>query len=392
MSLDTSTGFANTAVGAFSLQSLTEGSFNTGVGAGTLVLNTGDSNTATGAAALLLNTTGANNTANGTAALVNNSTGEDNTAVGAFALNSNTASSNTAIGSNALLSNTTGANNAATGLSALGGNETGGNNTAIGSMALRGNSTGSSNTAVGDDALRSPVGETGSGNTALGHSALLGPLGGPGDNNTAVGAGAGGSLDEFATNNIDIGFGVGGGPGDSNTIRIGNEDITATFIKGISGATVVSGATVLVGANGHLGTATSSKRFKEKIKSMDKASEALFSLRPVTFNYKKELDPAGIQQFGLVAEDVEKINPALVVRNEKGQVNSVRYDQVNAMLLNEFLKEHQKVQEQQAAIAQLRQEMETVVVMLKEQESQIQGFSARIEMSKPATSVVLNNP
>jgi len=125
---------------------------------------------------------------------------------------------------------------------------------------------------------------------------------------------------------------------------------------------------------------------------MDKASEALFSLRPVTFNYKKELDPAGIQQFGLVAEDVEKINPALVVRNEKGQVNSVRYDQVNAMLLNEFLKEHQKVQEQQAAIAQLRQEMETVVVMLKEQESQIQGFSARIEMSKPATSVVLNNP
>jgi endosialidase-like protein len=141
-----------------------------------------------------------------------------------------------------------------------------------------------------------------------------------------------------------------------------------------------------------LGTATSSKRFKEKIKSMDKASEALFSLRPVTFNYKKELDPAGIQQFGLVAEDVEKINPALVVRNEKGQVNSVRYDQVNAMLLNEFLKEHQKVQEQQAAIAQLRQEMETVVVMLKEQESQIQGFSAQIEMSKPATSVVLNNP
>jgi len=392
LSLDTSTGFANTAVGAFSLQSLTEGSFNTGVGAGTLVLNTGDSNTATGVAALLLNTTGANNTANGTAALVNNSTGEDNTAVGAFALNSNTASSNTAIGSNALLSNTTGANNTATGLSALGGNETGGNNTAIGSMALRGNSTGSSNTAVGDDALRSPVGETGSGNTALGHSALLGPLGGPGDNNTAVGAGAGGSLDEFATNNIDIGFGVGGGPGDSNTIRIGNEDITATFIKGISGATVVSGATVLVGANGHLGTATSSKRFKEKIKSMDKASEALFSLRPVTFNYKKELDPAGIQQFGLVAEDVEKINPALVVRNEKGQVNSVRYDQVNAMLLNEFLKEHQKVQEQQAAIAQLRQEMETVVVMLKEQESQIQGFSAQIEMSKPATSVVLNNP
>jgi Chaperone of endosialidase len=404
--LNLTTGSGNTAVGSFSLESLTGGSFNTGIGAGTLVLNTGDSNTATGAAALLLNTTGANNTANGTAALVNNSTVEDNTAVGAFALNSNTASSNTAIGSNALLSNTTGANNTATGLSALGGNETGGNNTAIGSMALRGNSTGSSNTAVGDDALRSPVGETGSGNTAVGHSALLGPFGGPGDNNTAVGAGAGGSLGEFDTNNIDIGFGVAGGPGDSNTIRIGNEDITATFIKGISGATVVSGATVLVGANGHLGTATSSKRFKEEIKPMDKASEALFSLKPVTFRYKKELDPVGTQQFGLVAEDVEKISADLVARDENGVVNTVRYDQVNAMLLNEFLKEHRKVQrqsgmlenqarkirDQETTIAELKKEMETVVVMLKEQESQIQGFSAQIEMSKPATSVVLNNP
>jgi hypothetical protein len=201
----------------------------------------------------------------------------------------------------------TGANNTATGLSALGGNETGGNNTAIGSRALRGNSTGNSNTAVGDDALRSPVGETGSGNTAVGHSALLGPLGGPGDNNTAVGAGAGGGLGEFDTNNIDIGFGVAGGPGDSNTIRIGNEDITDTFIKGISGATIASGAAVLVAANGHLGTATSSKRFKEEIKPMDNASEALFSLKPVTFHYKKEIDPAGTQRFGLVAEDVEKV-------------------------------------------------------------------------------------
>ena len=162
------------------------------------------------------------------------------------------------------------------------------------------------------------------------------------------------SLGEFESNNIDIGFGVAGVPGDSNTIRIGNEDITATFIKGISGATVVSGATVLVGANGHLGTATSSKRFKEEIKPMDKASEALFSLRPVTFHYKKELDPAGIQQFGLVAEEVEKINPDLVVRDERGKVNTVRYEQVNAMLLNEFLKEHKKVAEQQGTIAELK--------------------------------------
>ena len=163
---------------------------------------------------------------------------------------------------------------------------------------------------------------------------------------------------------------------------------------------------MLVAANGHLGTVTSSARFKEEIKPMDKASEALFSLKPVTFRYKKEIDPAGTQQFGLVAEDVAKISPDLVVRDENGVVNTVRYDQVNAMLLNEFLKEHRKVQrqsgmlenqarkirDQETTIAELKKEMETVVVMLKEQESQIQGVSAQIEMSKPATSVVLNNP
>ena len=194
--------------------------------------------------------------------------------------------------------------------------------------------------------------------------------------------------------------------GESNTIRIGNPDITDTIIRGISGQTIASGAAVLVAANGQLGTATSSERFKEEIKPMDKASEALFSLKPVTFRYKKEIDPAGTQQFGLVAEDVEKISPDLVVRDENGVVNTVRYDQVNAMLLNEFLKEHRKVQrqsgmlenqarkirDQETTIAELKKEMETVVVMLKEQESQIQGVSAQIEMSKPATSVVLNNP
>jgi len=151
-------------------------------------------------------------------------------------------------------------------------------------------------------------------------------------------------------NNIDIGNNVGGVAGESNTIRIGNTDITDTFIRGISGATVASGVAVLVAVNGHLGTVTSSKRFKEDIKLMDKASEALFSLKPVTFRYKKELDPAGTQQFGLVAEDVEKVNPDLVVRDERGKVNTVRYDQVNAMLLNEFLKEHRTVQELESTV------------------------------------------
>ena len=311
LSLDTS-GFANTAVGSFSLQSQHERQFQYCCRRWNACTSTQETTIRPPALQHSCSTPLANNTANGTAALVNNSTGEDNTAVGAFALNSNTASSNTAIGSNALqtnitgtantaagalalFSNTDGNNNTATGLRALRGNTTGEDNTAIGasalnnntagigntaigSSALGGNDTGSSNTAVGDDALGSPVGHTGSGNTAVGHNALFAPLEGPGDNNTAIGVGAGGSLGEFESNNIDIGFGVAGVPGDSNTIRIGNEDITATFIKGISGATVVSGATVLVGANGHLGTVTSSKRFKEEIKPMDKASRsALFA-------------------------------------------------------------------------------------------------------------------
>jgi septal ring factor EnvC (AmiA/AmiB activator) len=197
-----------------------------------------------------------------------------------------------------------------------------------------------------------------------------------GNFNTALGANAGANLTTGDSNNIDIGANVEGVAGESNTVRIGNPDITTTIIRGISGQTVASGTTVLVAANGQLGTVTSSKRFKEEIKPMDKASEALFSLKPVMFRYKKEIDPAGTQQFGLVAEDVEKLNPDLVLGGEQGQVNSVRYDQVNAMLLNEFIKEHKaflqeqrKVQEQEAAIAQLRKEMETVVTRLEEKDN-----------------------
>ena len=113
-------------------------------------------------------------------------------------------------------------------------------------------------------------------------------------------------------------------------------------------STVASGVGVIVGSNGQLGTVLSSARFKDAIKPMDKASEAILSLQPVTFRYKQELDPDGIPQFGLVAEQVEKVNPDLVVRDADGKVNTVRYEAVNAMLLNEFLKEHQKVEEQQA--------------------------------------------
>ena len=150
-------------------------------------------------------------------------------------------------------------------------------------------------------------------------------------------------------------------------------------------------ATVLVDSDSHLGTVTSSERFKENIKPMDKASEALFSLKPVTFRYKKEIDPNGTPQFGLVAEDVEKINPDLVVRDESGQVNSVRYDQVNAMLLNEFLKEHRKVRELEATLAREQNDFQS---KLSEQEKQIAALasglhkvSAKLEISRPARPV-----
>ena len=446
LGLDTGIGFANTAIGSLSLESTVDASFNTGVGAGTLSLNTGNENTAVGAAALLLNTIGEANTAVGVAALLNNTTGEANTAIGDSALSSNTTgssntatgalallantagesntatgdnalagnttgSSNTANGVAALVVNTTGAENTATGVSALSGNTTGNDNTATGVAALVHNSEGSFNTATGLSALHENT--LGSSNTAAGDHALFENNDGSG--NTAVGAGAlssisaGGSntaLGENAghshfkndSNNIDIGADVDGVAGESNTIRIGNTNITDTFIKGINGTTVASGAAVLVAANGHLGTATSSKRFKEEIKPMDKASEALFSLKPVTFRYKKELDPLGTQQFGLVAEDVEKISPDLVVRDENGVVNTVRYDQVNAMLLNEFLKEHKKIAEQQATIAELKSTVADQQKRFTQQEARIDAVtadlrkvSAQIEMSRPAAKLA-NRP
>jgi predicted ribosome quality control (RQC) complex YloA/Tae2 family protein len=185
-------------------------------------------------------------------------------------------------------------------------------------------------------------------------------------------------------NNIDIGNNVLGVAGESNTIRIGNTDITDTFISGISGTTVASGAAVLVDSSGHLGTVTSSKRFKDNIKPMDKASEVLLALKPVTFRYKKEIDPAGISQFGLIAEEVAKVNPALVLTDKEGKPYTVRYEAVNAMLLNEFLKEHEKTEKLEATVASL-------IATVKEQAAQIQKVSAQLEASKPAPQVV-NNP
>jgi len=278
------------------------------------------------------------NTAEGEDALfsLDTSQGGANTAIGFHALYSNTTSSdNTATGSEALYSNTTGTANTATGTQALFSNATGANNTATGVSALTGNTTGISNTAIGVAALAN--------NTA-------------GSSNIALGVEAGSHL-TTGSNNIDIGsVGVAG---EAKTIRIGTKGRQInTYIAGISAVTVPAGVGVIVDANGHLGTVVSSARYKEGIKPMETASEAILSLKPVTFRYKKELDPAVIPQFGLVAEDVAKVDPDLVACDDEGKPYTVRYEAVNAMLLNEFLKEHKKVEEQENRIARLETELQ----------------------------------
>jgi hypothetical protein len=338
--LNLTTGGFNTAVGWFSLESLTTGSYNTGLGAGTLVLNTGDSNTAVGTGALLLNTTGIRNTAIGFGALIVNTTGGDNTANGA----------------NALGNNTTGASNAATGRNALLHNTTGDNNTANGETALFSNTTGNLNTAVGTGALNNTTGS----------------------NNTAFGVGAGTNV-TTANNVIAIGT---DGANVSDSCFIGR-------IRGVTTANA-DAIPVLIDSVGQLGTMSSSRRFKKQIKPMDQASEFIHALKPVTFHYKS--DPSSTPQFGLIAEEVAEVNPDLVVRDENGEIYTVRYDAVNAMLLNEFLKEHRKVQEQQATIALLKKQMETVVARLKEHDSKIQKVSAQNEISKALARTALNDP
>ena len=380
-------GLDNTAIGDSALYFNTTGNGNTAIGTNALLNNkTADSNTATGAAALFHNTTGTQNTATGVSALQNNTTASNNTANGFQALKSNTTGfQNTATGVNALLSNTTGGNNTANGLQALASNTTGGANTANGVGALFSNGTGFDNTANGVQALA--FNTTGHDNTAEGLNALVNNTGG--SNNIALGASAGSNL-TAGSNNIDIGN--GGVAGESGRIRIGTAGKqTDTLIAGIYGKTIASGAQVIIGSGGKLGTIQSSARFKEAIKLMDKASEAILALKPVTFRYKHELDPDGIPQFGLVAEQVEKVNPDLVVRDEDGKVNTVRYEAVNAMLLNEFLKEHRKVEEQEATIRRLKNSMEVLTATVKEQALQIQKVSDRVELSQPTPQMAANN-
>ena len=326
--LSLTTGTFNTAVGFFSLRSNTEGDFNTAIGAGALLANTADNNTAAGAAALLSNTTGSANTANGESALFSNTEGSVNTANGVEALFSNTTGdANTAVGGDALFSNSTGNNNTATGDNALVSNTTGISNTAIGVQALQGNATG--------------------------------------NNNVALGAAAGFNV-TTASNVICIGATVGGA-NLSNSCFIGN----------IRGVTTANGNAipVLIDSAGQLGTMSSSRQFKKEIKPMDKASESILGLKPVTFHYKS--DSKGTAQFGLIAEEVAEVDPDLVIRDKDGEIYTVRYDAVNAMLLNEFLKAHDRMQQLEKQVEKLTARLQTV--------------SDQLELGKPASQLVDND-
>jgi trimeric autotransporter adhesin len=433
------TGSYNTATGEQTLYQNTTANYNTANGYRALYSNTtGAKNTADGFRALFLNTTGAENTANGFQALYSNTTGFDNTAVGLDALYHNTTGdSNTATGHLALFNNATGTQNTATGFQALGGNtgasfnvangyqalfhNTVDGNTANGYQALFNNTTGTENTATGDQALFNntssqfnvAVGDSAllnfndttagfGGNTALGSIALTAETNGEenvavgrraleflltGSNNTAVGWRAGDNYTGGESGNICIGSDVAGVTGESNKTRIGN--ITST--------TFTTGGFFLYEVNGAIGIFTSSRKFKDDIKPIDKASETIYSLNPVTFRAKPETDPSRPRGFGLIAEEVEQVNPDLVSHG-KNDILGVRYESINAMLLNEFLKEHKKVQGEETAITQLKSTAAKQEATIAKQQKQIEALtmglqkvSDQLQLSKTAPRTVVNN-
>ena len=431
------TGAFNVAIGGLALGSNTTGQQNMAIGAEALANNVvGNFNMGIGFRALFLNT-GNRNTAVGAAALRNNTTGEDNTAIGSTALRNSTGSPNTAIGSAALFENTTSSNNVAVGDAALT-NYNGiiGANTALGSVALNAETDGIENVAVGRRALESLT--NGSNNTSMGWRS--------GDNlatgslNTLIGSQAGLNYTTNESHNIVIGANTVGTAGEDNTIRIGtnlgNHGITISdtglavqamtigsgltgggiqylatifgqavsiapnfsttngasscFVGGIRNQTPPAGShAVSVGANNQLADATlSSRRFKKDIAPMDKASEGILALKPVTFHWKN--DKTNEPEFGLIAEEVAKVNLDWITRDPQGEIIGVRYDKIPVLLLNEFLKEHKKVEKQQANIAELKSTVGVLTAQLKEQAAQIQKVSAQLEASKPAPKVVAN--
>ena len=339
-------GAANSAFGWWALFSNADASFNTAVGTGALLSNNGSPNTAVGAAALLFNTTGSDNTALGAAALENNADGSENNAVGSFALFANVSGAfNNAHGREALTNNTSSENNA------------------FGDLAMENNTTGASNTAIGDDALRNLV---------------------DGSFNVAVGDEAGTGLGASVNGCIAI-----GAPGDGPFATFDN----TCFIGSIFGEPVSdpgSQVPVFVDQFNNVGVFnTSSRKLKHDIKPMDKSSETLYQFKPVTFKYNS--DWKGTTQYGLIAEEVAEVDPQLVVR-KNGEIMAVHYEQINNMLLNEFLKEHKKVQNLEVTVAQQQKGMEVLTAQLKEQAAQIQKVSAQLEVNKPAPQVVTNKP
>jgi trimeric autotransporter adhesin len=398
---DTTTGFYNTAVGTRALEQNTTGNFNMAIGTEALNQNNANFNLAIGFRVGFMNTTGNHLTGIGAAALRNNTTGNENTAIGADALRENTTGeNNTVMGNAALTLNTTTSLNVAVGDAALGSfNGTtafDGANTALGSIALTSLISGQENVVVGRRALEFIT--SGNNNVAMGWRAGDGLT--TGDLNTFIGNNAGSNEGPTVSNVICLGTrgDTNGGEQTANRCYIGH-------IVGVAVGGPFPAVPVMIDQDGQLGTLVSSRRFKKDIKPMDQASEGILKLKPVTFHYKdrdnkKDLTP----QFGLIAEDVEQVNRDLVVYGKDGKVLSVRYEAVDVMLLNEFLKEHKKVEKQQAnisllnskvanqaaIIAQQQKGIEVLTTQVEEQGAQIQKVSAQLEANKPAPKVVAN--
>jgi len=373
------TGKSNTAMGASALNASTTANDSSAYGWFALAANTtGAQNHAFGAGALFSNTTGGSNSAFGLATLYSNTIGNNNAGFGYAALHANTTGTqNEGFGYEALFANTTGNGNAAFGTGALYQNTTGGSssttggNSAFGNFALLANTTAGGNSAFGFSALTANT--IGANNVAVGAAALAALTTGSG--NIAIGTGAGGNLSAAESNDIYVGN--SGIAGESNTIRIGYiGTITAAYIAGIDKNTSSNGVPVLVNATGQLGTVKSSLRYKHEIADLGDESDVLMKLRPVSFYYKPELDDTQTRQYGLVAEEVAKVAPELVVFNADGTPETVRYHFVNAMLLNEVQKQRQRIEEQRKAN---EEQSDTIA----QQQAQIQDLAAR--MSKLET-------
>ncbi|MCL5875789.1 MAG: tail fiber domain-containing protein [Candidatus Dependentiae bacterium] len=363
--------FSGTAA-TISLNS-TDANNNTTIGKSAgAALTSGIQNTALGAFALNSNTTGILNTAIGYQAMLTNSLGGQNVALGVQTLKANTSGGdNIAIGYNSLSKNTTGFENVAIGTGSLLDNVTGATNVAIGYNSLVDNAA-DGNVGIGYRSLFFNF--TGTNNTALGTSALSNGVNSSGINNIALGYNAGATL-QTGSNNIYIGH--QGSPTESGVIRVGSPSVhTAFYAAGVSGATSTSGVAVLVNSAGKLGTTTSSKKYKDDIVPLHDPSDRLMNLEPVQFVYKT--DESKTKQYGLIAEDVDVVYPELVVRDAQGEIWTVRYDQLHALLLKGW-------QEQQAKIIAQQQQIDAHhalhTLAIEELQTQIAMLRAAIQLN-----------